>query len=425
MENSSDNRRNHPRVPAPRGMAVAWRSGSLQGVSRLGTMGLGGLFLNTANPPAVGSTLELLFDVATGAEVRARAVVRNTVPGKGMGIKFVHMDAEHRSRLTNFLKAHLDGEKARDESARKVKQAEEQPLGGAGEAEQAERQTATDEQSSANADVHVREQNAEAEKHAEAGQTTGEGAAGENANSGAVAAEAADTSEEELERYLSLSEKSTHYQLLGVTKDCGNVEIKQGFYMLARKFHPDRHMSKPEWAADLQQLMGAVTEAYNVLIDEKKRGSYDRKLLLASTRTETDESIEECLKLAASAQRDENLAGAIVWLQKCVKLGPEVAKHHAMLAAALAKVAHHRREAVEHFQKAIELDQWNASAYVQLGELYEAMQLPWRAETLYSKVLEFDPEHAIARQRLVRLNSKEKKKQTTGARMAGIFSRKG
>jgi hypothetical protein len=96
-------------------MAVAWRSGSQQGVCRLGTMAIGGLFLKTPEPPSKGSTLELLFDVATGAQVRARAVVCNSMPGKGMGVKFVRMQAEDRSRLNQFLKAQIEAGNIQEE----------------------------------------------------------------------------------------------------------------------------------------------------------------------------------------------------------------------------------------------------------------------------------------------------------------------
>ena len=77
---------------------------------------------------------------------------------------------------------------------------------------------------------------------------------------------------------------------------------------------------------------------------------------------------------------------------------------------------------MEHLQKAIELDQWNPSAYLLLGQLYEEMQLPWRAEPLYSKVLEIDPDHVVAKQRLGRVESKDKKKAVP--RMAKLFSKK-
>jgi tetratricopeptide (TPR) repeat protein len=139
--------------------------------------------------------------------------------------------------------------------------------------------------------------------------------------------------------------------------------------------------------------------------------------------TEAEETIEECVKLAANAQRDENREGAIFWMRKCVAMAPEVAKYRVSLASSLAMLPHHRREALEQFQRAIQLDHWNTEAYLQCGELYEKMQLPWRAATLYSKILEFDAGHVLARHGLARTEGKEKRKK--GApRLARLFSNK-
>jgi curved DNA-binding protein CbpA len=397
-------------------MVVAWRSGSQQGVSRLGTMALGGLFLHTANPPSNGSMLEVLFDIAIGSQVRARAVVRNSVPGKGMGVKFVHMQAEDRSRLNKFLKTQLEaGNIQEDLTAEQPKPESEK---GAVQSNGA-RATETEAPKVVPA----------APLPPETVEVGGQPAADsvQTSPSEPIQAEEALSeddsvvSEEELARYLALSEKSNHYQLLGVTSDAGYRDIKRGFYALARKFHPDRHMAHPEWVKPLQQLMGAITEAYNILSDETKRGNYDRKLM--HHQTEAQETIEECVKLAANAQRDENREGAIFWMRKCVAMAPDVAKYRVSLASSLALLPHHRREAVEQFQRAIQLDYWNTEAYLQCGELYEKMQLPWRAATLYSKILEFDTGHVLARHGLARTEGKEKRKK--GApRLARLFSNK-
>ena len=66
-------------------------------------MGLGGLFISAPEPPPVGHVVKLLFEVP-GGDVRARAVVRCSVPGKGMGIEFVFMATEDRARLNQLLK---------------------------------------------------------------------------------------------------------------------------------------------------------------------------------------------------------------------------------------------------------------------------------------------------------------------------------
>lgn len=388
-------------------MAVAWRSGSQQGVCRLGTMAIGGLFLKTAEPPSKGSTLELLFDVATGAQVRARAVVCNSIPGKGMGVKFVRMQAEDRSRLNQFLKAQIEAGNIQEEF----------PRDDAAESAQSSKPDAGTPTSVGDATAGYGAAPVSQEPGAEADQAA---QSGQQDKPSEEEQEDRTVSEEELERYLALAEKGNHYQLLGVTSDAGYQDIRKGFYGLARKFHPDRHMHRPEWAKPLQQLMGAVTEAHKVLADETLRGNYDRKL--THRQTEAQETLEECVKLAAKAVREENREGAIFWMRKCIKIAPEVAKYRVSLATSMTAVPHHRREAVEHFEKAIELDQWNTEAYLNFGELYELLQLPWRAASLYSKILEFDPGHTLARQRLARSEAKEKKKNAP--RMARLFSRK-
>jgi curved DNA-binding protein CbpA len=408
-------------------MVVAWRSGSLQGVSRMGTMALGGLFLNTPTPPTNGSMLELLFDIAVGSQVRARAVVRNSMPGKGMGVKFVHMQAEDRSRLNKFLKLQMEAGNVQEELA-----AEEPMLSGLEETESQGEATGSGGEAAAEVPAETEATPAPPTAAAENKQTadpieepepaTLEEHHGNPLQEEEPAKDDNEVSEEELARYLALSEKSNHYHLLGVTSDASNQEIKRGFYALARKFHPDRHMNRPEWVKPLQQLMGAITEAHNILSDELKRGNYDRKLI--HRQTEAEQTVEECVKLAANALRDENREGAIFWMRKCVTIAPEVAKYRVSLATNLASLPHHRREAVEHFQKAIELDQWNTDAYLQCGELYEVMQLPWRAANLYSKILEFDPGHLLARQRLARSESKDKSKRKKKLRLASLFSKK-
>jgi len=95
-----------------------------------------------------------------------------------------------------------------------------------------------------------------------------------------------------------------------------------------------------------------------------------------------------------------------------------------MLARSLAAVPQYRKEAIEHFEAAIQLDPWNTSAYYQLGELYEEMELPWRARPLYQKILDMDPEHSKARERLRQLDAKEGKKEGKSPTFLGrLFTR--
>jgi len=219
--------------------------------------------------------------------------------------------------------------------------------------------------------------------------------------------------EAEIRSFLELAGKATHYELLGVTAQSSPVQIKQSFHRLARRFHPDHHMGRSEWVGLLQDLMGRLTEAYKTLADDEKRARYDKQLAergafsLGQGKTEIQETLDECLTQAKQCLGAHNFKGSIMWLRKCVEIAPDVAKYHAILARSLAAVQQYRQEAVKHFEKALELDAWNTSTYFQFAELYEVMQLPWRAVPLYRKILEIDPEHSKAMDRLQQLEAKQ------------------
>jgi hypothetical protein len=217
--------------------------------------------------------------------------------------------------------------------------------------------------------------------------------------------------EEEIRTLLDLAGKSTYYELLGVTATSTPEHVKENFHRMARKFHPDRHMGHSEWLDLLQDLMGRLTIAYKTLHDGQKRAAYDKQIAAAGAftlgqeKTESEETVDDCLTRAKQALRAHNFAGSILWLRKCVEIAPDVAKHHAMLARSLAAFPQYRQDAVRHFSLAIELDQWNTSTYFQFGELYEVMGLPWRAVPLYRRVLEIDPEHTKAIERLAAMET--------------------
>ena len=94
--------RRYPRVRSPKGLVVAWQSGTRRAVSYLESLAMGGLFVLTRQPLALRSMVKVLFDFPIG-EVRARAVVRRTIPQRGMAIEFIAMDQEDRARLSRML----------------------------------------------------------------------------------------------------------------------------------------------------------------------------------------------------------------------------------------------------------------------------------------------------------------------------------
>jgi len=66
-------------------------------------------------------------------------------------------------------------------------------------------------------------------------------------------------------------DKKDYYDILGVSRDASNKEIKQAYRNLARKYHPD--VNQEDGA---EQKFKEINEAYEVLSDSQKRAAYDR-----------------------------------------------------------------------------------------------------------------------------------------------------
>jgi molecular chaperone DnaJ len=61
------------------------------------------------------------------------------------------------------------------------------------------------------------------------------------------------------------------YKVLGVAKGADSDEIKKSYRKLARKYHPDANKGDPK----AEERFKEISEAYNVLSDEKRRKEYD------------------------------------------------------------------------------------------------------------------------------------------------------
>ena len=360
MASQPPNRRKYPRIRA-KGMRVRWKADGKTIAARVENVGLGGLYLHAANPAQEGATIDVVLDLPMG-QVYTRAKVRRSTPAKGMGLQFVQMTPEDRVKLQRYLAA------------------PPVPALIPSSAPAADSQPAKTTFTNTRLIISPRrEQQAQLRF------------------------------EREVRHLVELTGKGSYYQLLGVTSEFTASEIKKKFYSLARRFHPDNHGRSGVSITRLQNLMTVITEAYKTLANKDARAAYDKALVKMGSlsmhreKRENEESVERWLERANQCLRAKNFAGSVVWLRKCVEAAPEHASYHAMLARSLSTLPQYHNEAIEHFQKAIDLDPWKEPVYLQFAELLQKMGLSSRARGVYSRLLDVCPEHVKAAERLATL----------------------
>jgi curved DNA-binding protein CbpA len=213
---------------------------------------------------------------------------------------------------------------------------------------------------------------------------------------------------------------ATHYELLGVTPASSEVEIKRAYYSMAKKYHPDRHHSPhlQDVHVLLEELFHRIIQSYELLSNPLERRRYDASLRTEAPRGEVTASAAGAPSLhPAAPDPNERMAearyregknyfaegqyfDAIQSLRAALKLCPDKAPYHRQLAQALAKNPHWRKDAEEHFLRAVELDRFDAESYLGLGEIYETANMPTRAQQMWARAFEADPSNETAKHKM-------------------------
>jgi len=228
-----------------------------------------------------------------------------------------------------------------------------------------------------------------------------------------------------------------HFEVLGIARNVGEAEVKEAYFRLAKRFHPDVHHGTQ--LGDLRDKLEAVFirlgQAYDTLRDPKRRGDYEDRLgrfkprpaqapgpqVLATAPEppppvdpeeqlrEAEEAVRRAAKLLEQARALEQekpdepehqrlTYDAIQLLEPAVEVVQGKARLRAqmLLARGYAKNPKWAKRAEELLLAASRENPKAAEPWALLGSIYAGSGLKTRALSMYRKALEANPEHEEA-----------------------------
>jgi curved DNA-binding protein CbpA len=213
-----------------------------------------------------------------------------------------------------------------------------------------------------------------------------------------------------LAEFLARAEHSrNHYELLGVEQKADEREIKQVYFTLAKRFHPDKfHQSDALLLKRLQKAFAGVAQAFETLKNKKSRELYDFKIRKTGAEYGGDTekmSAQSCFENGRRALAERNFVEAVQNFARAVQLEPATARFHIAYGQALAAAPKYRHQAESEFMAAVRLEPNNAEFRLALAEFYGEQGLTKRAEGELRRVLSFAPNNAQAKRMLDNLTT--------------------
>ncbi len=212
------------------------------------------------------------------------------------------------------------------------------------------------------------------------------------------------------------------YAILGLAPAASAAEIRQAYVRLAKERHPDRFQD-PVQKKEAESFFKDVTQAFNVLSNERSRREYDQERQ-APRRTAPEEIAQDAYARGQGYLEARQAHEAVECFRVAVHHVPGEARYQAALGRALARNPQWLREATEAYEEALRLDPRQAAACAELARLYLARGLKLRARKLVEAGLRHAPRDATL-QALAAEAADEPPAPPDGGGLRGLLRRKG
>jgi len=209
-----------------------------------------------------------------------------------------------------------------------------------------------------------------------------------------------------------------HFEILGIPRASNEAQVKEAYFKLARRFHPDSHHdpSLTDLRDKIEAIFIRLGEAYEVLRDRNRRSSYESDLVSRMPRgpqvaagpapgpaapdPEAESRMaEESVRRAEKLYSQEKYWDAIQLLEPALQnlKGKMQLRARVGLAKNYLKNPKWVKRAEEQLQAIVREDAGHVEAHFLLGGIYKAGGLKNRAIHEYQRVLELKPEYEEAR----------------------------
>lgn len=243
--------------------------------------------------------------------------------------------------------------------------------------------------------------------------------------------------EDDLEVFLDRVNRATsYYDIMELPTTSGGDDIKEAYYALARRYHPDRFHLKSGTSlhAKISSAFAKVTQAYETLMDQDERATYDatmersRQYAQSAPKAKEDFVVGSADELEfergavdeESGEAEHNFREgfgalrqgqnnvAMTRLATAARMSPHEPRYRAYYGRALAADEKTRRLAENELQAAVKLEPSNALYRTMLAELYFDLRFHRRAQTELDRALALDPSNANALSLLRKLKKSRK-----------------
>jgi CheY-like chemotaxis protein/tetratricopeptide (TPR) repeat protein len=213
-----------------------------------------------------------------------------------------------------------------------------------------------------------------------------------------------------------------HFAVLGVAKTATDDQIREAYFALAKRTHPDRFSGASDAVRRVaEEVFSVISQAYETLGHRDRRNEY----LRAQRDKERDKADvaegERALKAELAFQkgiamlRKKGHAEAVELFKEAVGIYAEEGEYHAYLGWALwlsdPQGAGRVELARKHLLRGAKLAPSSDKPYLFLGRLYKAEGRDGTAEKMFQKVIELDPDcvDAIRELRLIDMRRQRSK----------------